>query len=139
MPGSFNLAGVHDPVVDKLIDGVIAAKDRRTLVTYTRALDRVLLWGHYVIPQWHIKGDRLAFWNKFGRPKVTPMQGYQFDTWWVDAARETALNARKAVVVAAGTKKAPTEKGWPWGWIAAGATGLVLILVLVRRRRKAQP
>jgi microcin C transport system substrate-binding protein len=140
VPGSFNLAGVHDPVVDKLIDGVIAAKDRRTLVSYTRALDRVLLWGHYVIPQWHIKGDRLALWNKFGRPKVTPMQGYQFDTWWVDTARETALNARKAsVVAAAGGKKSDTEKSWPWGWIAAGVTGLVLILALVRRRRKAQP
>ena len=67
-PGSRNLAGIKDPVVDKLIDLVIAAPDRQGLVARTRALDRVLLWGHYVIPHWHINIFRVAYWDKFGRP-----------------------------------------------------------------------
>ncbi|MGE0650611.1 MAG: extracellular solute-binding protein [Alphaproteobacteria bacterium] len=152
--GSYNLAGIRDPVVDKLIDGVVAAKDRRSLVAHTRALDRVLLWGHYVIPHWHIKGDRLAFWDKFGRPEVTPLQGYQIDAWWVDPAREARLNARQKEVVAAAvaekaatdSKEAPADAagngkatrdggGLPWGWILAGG-GAVLIVVLILRRRR---
>lgn len=92
--GSFNLAGVRDPVVDRMIEGIVAAKDRRKLVAHTRALDRLLLWGHYVIPHWHIKGDRLAFWDKFGWPRVTPIMGYQIDAWWIDKEREARLTAR---------------------------------------------
>ena len=61
----------------------------------TRALDRVLQWGHYVVPHWHIAYDRLVFWNKFGRPEVTPMQGAQFGTWWVDAAKSATVEAAK--------------------------------------------
>ena len=113
-PGSFNLAGVHDPVVDKLVNGVIQAKDRATLVAYTQALDRVLLWGFYVIPQYHIAGDRLAFWNKFGYPKVTPTMGYQFDAWWIDPQKAAALEARKAEVVAEGqAEQSATGQGAP--------------------------
>ncbi len=89
--GSRNLIGVSDPVIDKLIGGLIAAPDRKSLVTRTRALDRVLQWGFYVIPHWHLSYDRLVFWNKFERPVVTPTSGAQFDTWWIneDAARST--------------------------------------------------
>ena len=65
-PGSRNLAGIKDPVVDELIDLVIQAPDRASLVARTRALDRVLLWGHYVIPHWHIRAFRVAYWDKFG-------------------------------------------------------------------------
>ena len=65
-PGSRNLAGIKDPVVDKLIDLVIQAPDRPSLVARTRALDRVLLWGHYVIPHWHIRAFRVVYWDKFG-------------------------------------------------------------------------
>ena len=54
-PGGANLIGIKDPVIDELIDLVIMAPDRQSLVTRTRALDRVLLWGHYVIPSWHLK------------------------------------------------------------------------------------
>ncbi len=141
--GSFNLAGVRDPVVDKLINGIIGAADRPTLVAYTRALDRVLLWGYYVIPHWHIKGDRLAFWNKFGRPEITPDQGYQLDAWWVDPALERALESRKASVTAGETgkkaKKGTSGKtagtGLPWGWIG-GAAALAVLVIWRRRRRK---
>ncbi len=93
--GSFNLAGVRDPAVDSLIESLVGAKDRATLVATTRALDRVLLAGHYVIPHWHIKGDRLAYWDKFGRPAVTPIMGYQIDAWWIDKARAARLESRR--------------------------------------------
>lgn len=83
--GSRNTAGIDDPVVDALIDLVIAAPDRKGLIARTRALDRVLLAGHYLIPHWHIRHYRVAYWNKFGRPSVTPKYSLGFDSWWVDA------------------------------------------------------
>jgi microcin C transport system substrate-binding protein len=82
-PGSRNLAGVSDPVVDALIALLIAAPDRPALVARTRALDRVLRAGHYVIPHWHITAFRVASWNRFGRPAVSPKYELGFDTWWV--------------------------------------------------------
>lgn len=91
-PGSRNLAGIRDPVVDKLIELLIASPTRRDLIARTRALDRVLLWGHYVIPNWHIQSFRVVYWNKFGRPAVAPKYALGFpDTWWVDAKKAAAL------------------------------------------------
>jgi microcin C transport system substrate-binding protein len=87
VPGSRNLAGVRDPVVDRLIEQLIAAPDRAALVARTRALDRVLLWGHYVIPHWHLSVFRVAAWDRFGRPAVTPKYGLGLDTWWFDPDR----------------------------------------------------
>ena len=95
-PGSRNYVGVNDPVADALIDKIIFAESRQALVDATRALDRVLLWGHYVIPQWHIRNFRVAYWNKFGRPKISPRYGLGFDYWWVDAAKEAALDRGEA-------------------------------------------
>lgn len=94
-PGSRNLAGIQDPAVDKLIDLVVAAPDRASLVARTRALDRVLLWGHYVVPNWHIQAFRVAYWDRFDRPKVSPKYSLGFDTWWVDPKKEAALIQRK--------------------------------------------
>ncbi len=93
-PGSRNIIGIKDPVIDKLIDLIISAPDRNALIMRTRALDRVLLWNHFVIPQWHIQNFRVAFWDKFGRPKVTPKYGLGFDGWWVDKAKADALSSR---------------------------------------------
>jgi microcin C transport system substrate-binding protein len=93
--GSRNYAAVRDPVVDKLVDQVIQAPDRPSLVARTRSLDRVLLWGFYVIPQWHITSFRVVFWDKFDRPRVSPKYALGFDTWWVDAKKEAALTRRK--------------------------------------------
>ena len=89
--GGRNRIGIKNKVVDTLIEQIIAAPNRKSLVISVRALDRVLQWGHWVIPHWHIKYDRIAFWNKFGRPKVTPIQGNQFLTWWIDTNKESAL------------------------------------------------
>ena len=96
VPGSGNLAAVRDPVVDELVDLLIQAPDRDTLVATTRALDRVLLWGHYVIPQWHIRSFRLVYWNRFGRPAIRPKYGLGFPaTWWVDAEKAAGLEATR--------------------------------------------
>jgi microcin C transport system substrate-binding protein len=91
MEGSRNTIGVCDPVVDELVEMIIAAPDREALITRTRALDRVLLWGHYVVPHWHSRVFRVAFWDKFDRPATPPRYGLGFDTWWVDRAREQRL------------------------------------------------
>jgi microcin C transport system substrate-binding protein len=86
--GSSNLIGIKNPAVDKLIDKIILAKDRPDLVAATRALDRVLLWNHYVVPQWHTPFDRLAMWNYYGRPAKLPKRTSSFlRVWWWDEAK----------------------------------------------------
>ncbi len=88
VPGSRNLIGIKNPVVDELIEAVIAAPDRESLIAASRALDRVLLWGHYVVPLWHLRSYRLAYWDIFGRPEVTARYDHGFpSTWWIAAAR----------------------------------------------------
>lgn len=89
---SRNLSGVKNPVLDELIDLVISAPDRKSLVTRVRALDAVLQRQHLVIPQWHTPYDRLVFWNRFGQPAVTPDQGTQFNAWWIDPKKDAALS-----------------------------------------------
>ncbi|MBT5675472.1 MAG: ABC transporter substrate-binding protein [Rhodospirillaceae bacterium] len=92
VPGSRNLIGIQDPVVDELIEAVIAAPDRDALITASRALDRVLLWGHYVVPLWHLRSYRVAYWDIFGRPEITAKYDHGFPgTWWIDPARVQAL------------------------------------------------
>ena len=93
-PGSRNLAGIKDPVVDALIDKIIQAPSREDLVAATRALDRVLLWGHYVIPHWHIQVERVAYWNKFAHPEITPRFGLDLFAWWIDPVKVAALQRR---------------------------------------------
>ena len=91
IPGSRNIIGIRDPVIDKLIELVISAPDRESLVTRTRALDRVLLWNFFVIPQWHIRANRLAWWDKFNRPAITAKYGDGTEGWWIDPAKARAL------------------------------------------------
>ena len=95
-PGSRNTIGIKDPVVDHLIDKIIQAPTREDLVTATRALDRVLLWGHYVIPHWHTRAFRVAYWDKFDRPDVNPPYGLTLFSWWVDPVKVAAVEQRKA-------------------------------------------
>ena len=92
--GSFNIPGIKDPVVDALIAEVAAATDRPSLIAATRALDRVLLWGHYMIPQWYKGAHHLVYWNKFDRPALKPRYARGvIDTWWVDPEKDDALRA----------------------------------------------
>ena len=67
-PGTRNFIGIKNPVVDKIIDKIIFSQNRNELVAATRALDRVLLWNHYVIPQWYLQYDRISYWTKFKHP-----------------------------------------------------------------------
>ncbi|HVI52941.1 MAG TPA: extracellular solute-binding protein [Candidatus Sulfotelmatobacter sp.] len=90
-PGSANMAGIKSAAVDNLIETLVAAPDREALVARTRALDRVLLQTHIVIPHWHIGYDRVAYWDKFGIPDVVPRRGVVFDAWWIDPAKAAAL------------------------------------------------
>ena len=93
LPGSGNLAGARDPVVDELVELVISAPGRKELVDRSRALDRVLLWSHYVIPNWHINAFRVASWDIFGRPKTRPRFSLGFDAWWIDEAKAERVRA----------------------------------------------
>ena len=94
-PGSRNLMGIKNPVVDALIDRVIFATDREDLVAATNALDRVLLWNFYVVPQYHRSVVWLAYWNKFGVPEKQPDYiGPDIESWWIDPAKEAALQAK---------------------------------------------
>lgn len=82
-PGSRNFIGLRDPAIDQLVEQLINADSRQSLINHTRALDRVLLWGYYVIPNWHIKTWRVAYWNHIGHPKVSPRYDVGIDTWWI--------------------------------------------------------
>ena len=88
----------RDAAVDELVERIISAPDRATQVAAARALDRVLLWGHYVIPTWHSRSYRLVYWDKLGRPSAPPANGLGFPaTWWYDkgsAARWGFDNAK---------------------------------------------
>ncbi len=85
-PGSRNLIGLRDPAIDSLVEGLIQADSRQSLIDHARALDRVLLAGHYVVPNWHIKTWRLAYWNTIEHPAVTPLYDYALHSWWSTAA-----------------------------------------------------
>ena len=91
--GSRNVIGIKSDLVDRLVDLIIAASDRKSLITRTRALDRVLLWGYYVIPHWHLDYYRIAYWDIFSHPEITPKYAAGFLSWWVDQAKLPRVNA----------------------------------------------
>ncbi|MEE8212431.1 MAG: extracellular solute-binding protein, partial [Acidiferrobacterales bacterium] len=94
-PAGRNYAGIKDPVVDELVELVISAPDRTSLVARTRAVDRVLLFGYYVVPNWHLQVQRILSWDKFSRPEVTPKTGTSIDYWWFDPAKAARLEAER--------------------------------------------
>lgn len=84
LKGSKNYAGIKNPAIDKLIDRVVYAKDHDELVAATRALDRVLLWNYYTVPQWYSDKINVAYWNKFGLPDKQPdYAGIDPFSWWI--------------------------------------------------------
>jgi microcin C transport system substrate-binding protein len=95
-PGSRNFIGIKNPAVDALIERVIFAKNRAELLAATRALDRVLLWNHYVVPQFTYDRQRTARWDRFSRPEAMPQYGAAaFPTiWWWDAAKAAKTGTR---------------------------------------------
>ncbi|MBF0280283.1 MAG: ABC transporter substrate-binding protein [SAR324 cluster bacterium] len=92
---TYNAAGVQDPAIDALVDGIESAQqDTEALLHYGRAFDRVLQWNFFVIPEWHISKFRVASWDKFKRPAVRPKYSLGIDTWWVDPDKEKKLPKR---------------------------------------------
>ena len=90
--GTRNYPGIKDPAVDDLIAKMTEARERGDFVDVVRAMDRVLIWGHYMIPLYHLNDDRFAYWDKFGRPEVTPVYGAVLDAWWEEPGRADALD-----------------------------------------------
>jgi microcin C transport system substrate-binding protein len=95
LAGSNNQMGASSPVIDALVETVIAAKDRSELLAATHALDRVLLWGWYVVPQFNLGAFRLAFWNVFGHPTQSMLAGFDIDSWWIDADLARTTDAQR--------------------------------------------
>jgi microcin C transport system substrate-binding protein len=96
-PGSNNVIGIKNPAIDALIDQIIFAKSRDDLVAATHALDRVLLWNYYVVPQWAYGKARTARWDRFGHPETMPKYGASaFPTvWWWDAEKAAKTGSRQ--------------------------------------------
>ena len=87
--GSLNLIGIKEPAIDAMINEIIFAKSRADLEAATRALDRILLWNHYVVPQWTYGKVRTARWDRFGHPGPMPSYGATAfpNVWWWDDKR----------------------------------------------------
>ncbi|PBP58490.1 extracellular solute-binding protein [Pseudomonas syringae] len=100
--GSSNAMVLRNPAVDTLIDGLVSANTRNDMVLYARALDRVLQWGYYMIPNYYSKGTPLVFANRFGMPDVAPIYDVGLETWWqisptpLTNAQATALTGKPA-------------------------------------------
>jgi microcin C transport system substrate-binding protein len=94
--GSQNWGGIKNPAIDAIIKTILFAKDRTDLVAATRALDRVLLWNHYVIPGWTSTNTRMARWNRFGHPERLPTMSTGFPAiWWYDDATAAKTGVAK--------------------------------------------
>jgi microcin C transport system substrate-binding protein len=93
--GSYNVPGICDPAVDALVERIVTAQDRETLATAARALDRILLWRWFLVPNWDSRTFHIAYWDRFGYPDKPIREGFNFDTWWVDPAKSAAVEAAK--------------------------------------------
>jgi microcin C transport system substrate-binding protein len=99
IPEQANLSGIKSPVVDALIDKVIAARSLAELTTAAHALDRVIMWSYYFVPEWYSGAYNVAYWDEFGRPTIAPkyfehLNWVVRDLWWIDKTKEAALRAR---------------------------------------------
>jgi microcin C transport system substrate-binding protein len=91
--GSQNYAGVRNKAADAMVEKIISAKNKEELIYASRALDRILQWNFYTIPQWHSRTHRMIFWNKFGVPEIIPPYSLGYiTTWWIDQQKEQKLN-----------------------------------------------
>ena len=95
-PGSQNLPGIKNPAVDALIDRIIFAKDRAELVAACKAMDRVLLWNFYVVPQYTYPFSRYARWDRFSHAEPLPKYGRSGlpTLWWYDAEKAAKIGKR---------------------------------------------
>jgi microcin C transport system substrate-binding protein len=93
--GSGNLMGVCSPAIDALLQKIVTAQSKDQLVPAVRALDRVLLWGWYLVPQFYLNQFWVAYWDRFGFPDKPVRTGVQFDSWWIDAAKAAKTDAAR--------------------------------------------
>ena len=126
--------GIQDPVIDQLVKDIIATPDRRALVANARALDRILLWGHYVIPHWHIKNFRVAYWNKFEKPDISPKYDLGIDFWWINSEKEG--NLKKELMRGQSKANNSEENGQLNGWVLFALLMTVIGFVLIRKQKR---
>jgi microcin C transport system substrate-binding protein len=124
-PGSPNIIGVKNPVIDEVIENLISSKTREELVMYTRILDRILLFNYYLIPQFHIGHYRVAYWNKLSRPAISPKYDLGFDFWWYDPEK-----AKRIINIEKPLKNEKNNRGYFYYLF------LIVPLVLIWRIRK---
>jgi microcin C transport system substrate-binding protein len=139
LPGSRNRIGIKDPVVDELIELVITAPTRESLVARTRALDRVLLWGHYVIPNWHLRKQRLLYWDKFSRPEKPARFGTSTDIWWFDPVKAANLERRKVTELPTAEIEGGGRPGIAGTLVVIAGVLLVGFFVFRRAWQRPQP
>ena len=90
--GSRNYIGITDKAIDAMIESIISAPSESALISATHALDRILQCNYFVIPHWHSKTTKIAFWDKFGMPSTTPMQGMDIMSWWIKSLPQESKN-----------------------------------------------
>ncbi|WP_243694143.1 extracellular solute-binding protein [Vibrio viridaestus] len=96
LDSTYNTAGVTDPVVDFLTEQIVKNQEHPDkLIPLGRALDRVLQWGFYMIPQWYISEYRVAMWDKFERPDTMPKYDLGLDTWWISKDKAMKLPIKR--------------------------------------------
>lgn len=162
--GSRNTIGIKNPAIDKLIDLIVQAQTREDLIVRCKALDRVLQWNYYLVPNFSLNAFRIAYWNKFGKPdkRPDPLYSYGGTSWWIDPAKEAALAGKKnaaqpatetaqatpapaeapAAAPAATPAEQPapataeTERGQSPLIYAGGAIVVVIVAYLLGRRRR---
>lgn len=126
--GSRNVAGIQEKAIDEIIEKLIDAKDYKTLITTTKALDRLLLWGYYMIPAWTTDSIPIVFWDRFSRPTITPtFNPFTFDAWWIDNEKAKRLPShlqrnkdKEKAPALQPTETKPVCQGWfckVWAWI----------------------
>lgn len=130
--GSDNWPGLKNPAVDALIEELIRANSRESLVTYTHALDRVLLWSYLVVPSYGEPNIRWAYWSNFEHPEKTPRTGPNPVLWWTTPAKASEVAAIRDRQRTGGT----SEQGGSLTILAlVAAAGVVVVFLVVRRRR----
>ena len=132
--GSENWIGIKDPAIDAIIEDLIKAPTRESLVAHTHALDRILLWNHFVIPAYVEPNIWWAYWNKLGRPEYTPASGPQPAVWWFDEAKAENLANLRDVSSSAVTNGSASGLN-SLLIFALVAVGAVIAIVVFRRRR----
>lgn len=131
-PSSRNFAGIKNSVIDQLVEKLIIAPTRESLIARTRALDRVLLSGFYVIPNWHLRADRILYWDKFERPTVPTKSGTSTNWWWYDPKKAEALKLARGKDKSLVEAEPEDTPGWTLTLLLFGV--MVLVAFYIFRR-----